>query len=427
MAQFRTDINELDEKISTRYEVVMIADSYGNVSQGTGGSAVDAFGRLRTSSPYTLFDSSHRYADNGRWATSTSNGGNTSYLPNESTIAMNVTSTAGSKVYRETYRVFSYQPGKSLFTLNSFVFAAQVEGLRQRVGLFGESNGIFLENDGTGNHLVLRTNVSGTPSDANKVAQANWNVDPFDGTGPSGVTLDTSKANLLWMDVEWLGVGDVRCGFVVDGKIHVAHQFHNTNRNTGVYMTTATLPLRYEIENISASGSHTLKQICSTAMSEGGYERRATRDIVIRSTNIAASTTAYTPIISYRLNGNQDAVIVPDTYQVFTDGSSNFELVMLKNPTTLTNATTLTWVTKGNIEYCIDATALTGGTIWEHQYLSATNQAGGAFVQDQQYNWDLQLGRNSFTDTSDVYVLAAKSLESNTQNIKGTITYWDLS
>jgi hypothetical protein len=31
--------------------------------------ANDAFGRLRISEPFTLFDSSHRYADNGLWAT----------------------------------------------------------------------------------------------------------------------------------------------------------------------------------------------------------------------------------------------------------------------------------------------------------------------------------------------------------------------
>lgn len=426
MAQFRTDINELDEKISTRYEVVMIADSYGNVSQGTGGSAVDAFGRLRISNPHTLFDSSHRYGDNGRWATFAGPGCTAGHIPDESSIGMIVNGGA-NKVVRESYRVFSYQPGKSLLTLNSFVFATPVTGLRQRVGLFSTSNGVFLENDGDDNYFVLRSNVSGTPSDANKVSQANWNVDKFDGTGPSGVTLDVSKANLLWIDVEWLGVGDVRCGFVVDGKFHLAHQFHNTNRNTGVYMTTATLPLRYEIETVATGGVHQMKQICSTVMSEGGYERRATRRVVIRSADIAASTTAYTPIIAYRLNGNQDAVIVPDSFQVYTGGSSNFEIVMLKNPTTLTNGSTLTWTTQNNIEYCINATELTGGTIWEHQYLSATNQAGGAFIQDQDYNWDLQLGRNSFTSTSDVYVLAAKSLDNNTQNIRGSITYWDLS
>lgn len=427
MAQYSKHYEDYLPQEKTNFEVVMIADSYGNVSQGTGGTSADAFGRLRTSAPVTLFDSSHRYADNGRWATSTASGGSTAHNANESSIQMTVTD-AGSKVYRESLRVFSYQPGKSLFNLNSFVFAPPVTGLRQRVGLFGANNGVFLENDGTSNYFVLRTGISGSPSDTNKVSQANWNVDTFDGTGPSGVALNVAKANLLWLDIEWLGVGDIRIGFVVDGKFHVAHQFHNTNLITSVYMTTATLPLRYEIESISASGSHTMKQICSTVISEGGYERRAKRKVISRSTNISASTTAYTPIAAYRLNGSRlDSVIIPDSFQAYSGGAANFEVVTIENPTTLTNTGALTWVQQGNIDYCIDATALTGGTIREFVYFSATNQAGGSFVNDNGYNWDLQLGRDSFTSTSDVIVLAAKSLDNTAQNVRGTITYWDLT
>lgn len=427
MAQFSKFYQDYLPQEKTNFEVVMIADSYGNVAQGTGGTASDAFGRLRTSAPYTLFDSSHRYEDNGRWATFTANGGSTSHNTNESSILMSVTGS-GSKVYRETKRVFSYQPGKSLFVLNSFVFAPQATGLRQRVGFFGANNGVFLENDGTGNFIVLRTNVSGTPSDSNKVAQTNWNVDKFDGNGPSGVVLDTSKANLMWMDVEWLGVGDIRFGFVVDGKFHVAHQFHNTNVITSVYMTTSTLPIRYEIENVSATASATMKQICSTVMSEGGYEKKVRRKVVVRDTFVSASTSAFTPIAAYRLNSSRlDSVVITDSFQAFAQGASNFELAVFVNPATLTNAGTLTWVQQGNIDYCVDATTMTGGTMSFHQYLSATNQAGSAVNATNDYNWDTQLGRNSFTSTSDVIVLAAKSLDSNAQNIKGAIVYWDLT
>jgi hypothetical protein len=428
MAQYSKYYENFLAQEKTNFEVVMIADRYGNVNEGTGGTATDAFGRLRTSAPYTLFDSHHRYEDNGKWATFTATGGSVSHDPTQSTIQMNVTSSPGSKVYRETKRVFSYQPGKSLFNLNSFVFATPVSGLRQRVGFFSTNNGVFLENDGTGNFLVLRTSISGAPVDTNKVAQANWNVDSFDGTGPSGVTLDVAKANLMWMDIEWLGVGDVRFGFVVDGRFHIAHIFHNTNRLTSVYMTTATLPLRYEIENVSASGSHTMKQICSTMMSEGGYEKKTTRKVFIRPTAVSASTTAFTPIAAYRLNsGRLDGVVMTDAFQLFSTGAADFEIALILNPTTLSNGGTLTWTQQGNIDYCVDASVMTGGTITYHAYLSSTNQAGGAVTNTAEYNWDTQLGRNSFTSTSDVVVLAAKSLESNDQLIRGSLSYWDLT
>ena len=245
------------------------------------GTMTDAFGRLRTSDTYTLFDSTHRFSDNGLWATSNT-AGNSSYafVNNQSMIVMTVGTTANAEIIRETTRVFSYQPGKSLLMLSSFAMETPKANVRQRVGYYGAENGIFFENDGTTNYFVLRSNTTGTITET-KVAQTNWSIDKFDGTGYSSQSggvehtggIDVSKTNILWMDIEWLGVGDVRCGFVVDGKMVPAHVFHNDNRNTVPYMTTASLPLRYEIKNTGITTSNsTMKQICSSIMSEGGYE-----------------------------------------------------------------------------------------------------------------------------------------------------------
>jgi hypothetical protein len=171
-----------------------------------------------------------------------------------------------------------------------------------------------------------------------------------------------------------------------------------------------------------------MKQICSTMMSEGGYEKKTTRKVFIRPTAVSASTTAFTPIAAYRLNsGRLDGVVMTDAFQLFSSGAADFEIALILNPATLSNGGTLTWVQQGNIDYCVDASVLTGGTITYHAYLSSTNQAGGAVTNTAEYNWDTQLGRNSFTSTSDVFVLAAKSLESNDQLIRGSLSYWDLT
>jgi hypothetical protein len=221
------------------------------------GTATDAFGRIRISPPLTLFDSTHRFSDNGLWASSNTAGNSTvAFVSNQSTIDLTVTTTSNAEIIRETTKIFSYQPGKSLLIMNTFAMNTPKENLRQRVGYFGKDNGIFLENDGTTNYFVLRTNTSSTIAET-RIPQSQWSVDKFDGTGYSSQSgglehaggLDVSKTNILWMDIEWLGVGDVRCGFVVDGKMVPAHIFHNDNRNTVPYMTTASLPLRYEIKN----------------------------------------------------------------------------------------------------------------------------------------------------------------------------------
>ena len=114
-----------------------------------GGAQLDAFGRLRISQPYTLFDSQNRYVSDAQFDTSTGTGGSTTFLTNESTLRMDVTTSSGSYVYRQSYRSFHYQPGKSLLVLATFVMNTAKTGLRQRVGYFNTQNGVFFQQDGT--------------------------------------------------------------------------------------------------------------------------------------------------------------------------------------------------------------------------------------------------------------------------------------
>lgn len=429
MAQFRKDINQLDNKISTRYEVVMLADNYGNINPGTGGTAVDAFGRSRVSEPFTLFDSQHRYDENGYW--SEANSGTASvHRPNESAVDMTINGTSESYIYRETKRVFPYQPGKSLLLLNSFAFNEQKAGLRQRIGYFSTQNGIFLEDDGTNLCICRRSYVNGIVEEL-KIPQSAWNVDPFDGTGTSQRQLVQDKTNIFWMDIEWLGVGDVRCGFVVDGQMFVAHTFHGDNVNDTAYMTTAVLPLRVEIENTAATGSSsTLKQICNSVISEGGYSKKVRPSIMRRSTSVAIDNVAWKPLLAIRLNSNRlDSIILPGTYSIYASTSpADVEIAWIRNPTSLTVGGT-GWVQNGNADVCVDATAVntTGATFESTDYISTSNQTGGGAGGVFDYNFDTQLGR-SITGTSDVLVLVAKTITSNGDTIaRSAATFYDLT
>ena len=123
--------------------------------------AGDAFGRLRVSSPYTLFDSSQRYHDNGLWATSTGVSGAATFNANQGLVDITIGTTSGDFVLRETYKVFPYQPGKSLLTMNTFVMESGQENQRQRVGYFSSGNGIFIEQSGVAAPaIVKRSSVS---------------------------------------------------------------------------------------------------------------------------------------------------------------------------------------------------------------------------------------------------------------------------
>ncbi len=410
--------------ISSYPDKVSIAEGSGNVNFY--GPALDAFGRVRISQPYTLFDSHNRYESDPHFDTSTSTGGSVTHLPNESTVRMDVTTASGSEVVRQTYRSFPYQPGKSLLILTTFVMNAAKTGLRQRVGYFNTQNGVYLQQNDSTVSFVLRSYTSGSVDNSREVTQANWNGDKLDGTGKSGYTIDLTKSQILFIDIEWLGVGSVRCGFVIEGKFIVAHTFHNANTYSAVYMTTATLPVRYEITNTSVTASSSsLKQICSTVMSEGGYEQIAADNVIRRTTSLGSITTTFLPLISMRLASDTlGAIVLPNRVSVIPTTSDVFEVALIKNAT-LTGASYNT-TDFAHVDYDITATALSGGTVVQSDFVASTNQSSGNLSAPTGYNFDLQLGV-SIAGTSDVYTLAVRTVSGSGGSVYGSMSFYDLA
>jgi hypothetical protein len=324
-----------------------------------------------------------------------------------------------------------YQPGKGLLVLCTFVMNEQKENLRQRVGYFNAGDGVFLNVvDEDAPEFVLRTSTSGSPSDARAVSQADWNGDKLDGTGASGLTLDLTKAQILWMDFEWLGVGSVRCGFIIDGQYIVCHTFNNANDIDKVYMTTAILPIRYEIENTGATASaSTLTQICSTVISEGGYGQVVAPNMARRTAAKTSIGTTFLPIVAIRLKSTRlNAVVLPHVVNVLPTANGDYEVVLarLDSDASLTSAS---WVTSDfeNVEYDISATAvtITAAQIVDNFYLTATNQSSGVISAEEGYNFDMQIGA-TLANVSQVYVLAVRTL-SSTGSAIGSLSFYDLT
>lgn len=411
--------------ITSYPELVRIAGSGNTVS--IGGTNVDAFGRLRVSQPFTLFDSHNRYSSDPQFSTSTSGSGSQTHLPNESTVSMAVSTASGDEVVRQTFRVFPYQPGKSLLLLSTFKMDAAKTNLRQRVGYFNSDNGVFLEQGANGITFVLRTSISGSVSDARFVTKADWNGDKLDGTGASGITLDVTKTQILFLDFEWLGVGSVRCGFVIDGVFIIAHTFHNANIQTSVYMTTATLPIRYEITNTgSVASSSAMKQICSSIMSEGGYEAVSFEYAARRTAKLSTIGTTFLPVVSIKLNSSRlGAVVLPNRVTVLPVTNQNYEVALFKNAT-LTGASYVTG-SFDNVDYDVSATSITGGSIVQTDYITSSAQGRAVLAAPTGYNFDLQLGV-SLTNVSDVYTIAVRTVDgATTGDAFGTLTFYDLT
>lgn len=374
----------------------------------------DAFGRLRVSEPFTLFDSSHRYADNQLWSSATTTGGTTTFNSAQGLVDLAVTTASGSEVIRETTKTFAYQPGKSLLVLSTFVMSAAKTNLRQRIGYYGASNGYYLEQNNTTVSFVERSFVTGAVVDT-PVAQASWNVDPMNGTGPSGITLDLTKAQILFMDLEWLGVGTVRIGFVIDGKFYVCHKFHHANLIASTYITTASLPLRYEITNTGAtSGASTLKQICSTAISEGGYSlsglQQAVGTPITAPRNLPVAGTFY-PIASVRLKSSPnrlDAVVIATAISVMATSSGNYNWQVISSGTTAGGS----WLSAGTnsaVNYNISGTGFTGGRILASGFFSVSNQGSTQVDILKEALFKTQLERNGLSSSPFELTIAVAS------------------
>ena len=396
-----------------------------------GGTNTDAFGRLRVSEPYSLFDSQNRYAADNQFDTSTATGGSTTYLANEATVRMDVDTTSGAEVVRQSFRTMLYQPGKSLLFLGTFVMNAAKANLRQRVGYFSTQNGLYFELTGASpgtKAFVLRTYIGGSVDNTTRrVEQSAWNGDKLDGTGASGYTLDLTKPQILWMDFEWLGVGNVRVGFIINGEYIVCHTYQNANfTGTSVYITTATLPVRYEITNTAATAdASSLKQICSSVVSEGGLEPTSIDHVARRATSLTSVGTTLLPLVSIRLASTAlVAVVLPSSVKVIPTSADDFEIQLVKNAT-LTGASYSAVASDANVEFDVAATAMTGGTICQIEYAASSNQGTSPLNPIAAFNWDYQLGA-SLAGVSDVYTIGVKTF-SGTGDIIGSLTFYDLT
>lgn len=234
---------------------------------------LDAFARLRVSAPTLLLDLKRVGSTPDLLASNAVSGsGSATYTGNRASTALTVGGAAGTAVRQSKARAI-YQPGKSLLVFQTFICAAAQANLNQRIGFFDTKNGVFFSREGTAINMVIRSFVSGVAVET-KVAKADWNLDKLDGTDPSGIVLDLTKPQIFMADLEWLGVGRVRVGFVINGLPVYVHEFNHANTDgTSVYMSNPNLPVRWEIEATGAiSGTATLEAICASVNSEGGYD-----------------------------------------------------------------------------------------------------------------------------------------------------------
>jgi hypothetical protein len=396
-------------------------------------AAIDAFARLRVSNPVTVFENKQLYDRQPLiWSEATASGGNILYNSNRASSLLTTDGTNGSSAIRQSKQRINYQPGKSLLILTTFVLGSAANNVRKRVGYFDSNNGVFLQQTASALSIVKRSYVGGFVSETT-INQSSWNLDTLDGNGPSGITLDITKTQILIADFEWLGVGRVRIGFVIDGIPIYVHQFLHANILDSVYMSTPNLPVRYEITNTAAGAAGSLEEICSTAISEGGYTDLG----ILRTANRGSTaigfrnTDGLTPIISIRLkSGYIGTTVIPSDFSIACASSTTYLWQLILNPNVAgVDAASWSDLTNSAIQYDVSRTvanALSGGTVIKSGYVvgqgNTVSSVGPGDLRS------LLLMSADINNTPDQLVLAVKRIDGGGSNVDyyGSISWREI-
>lgn len=393
----------------------------------------DAFARLRTSQPETIFDSKQLH-DNAPlfWDDQEVSGGGTSstHSTAKASTTIGVSETTAGKRVRQTFMRFNYQPGKSqLVFMTGTLVSGGGAGITAGMGLFDDNNGIFVKYDEGTIKLVRRSKASGTVVDT-EVAQADWNINRLT-EGRTSKKLDPTKSQIFFFNMEWLGVGSVQCGWVIDNELIYCHSFDHANRASGVYMSTPNLPLRYEIANDGTGAASTLEHICSTVISEGGMNDNGI--LQYHSTagthlDAAAVNTIYA-ILGFRLKSTHlDASIKFQRIAVQLQTSSDSgEWLWILNPTV---ANTFTYADKTNSALQIATggatNTVTNGYIMAGGYVSTGTASSGTGGVDVPIPNALLLGSN-IAGTPDTFVLCWRPLIGTDQDVEASVQWREIS
>ena len=398
-------------------------------------SMLDAFSRLRVSQPYGIFESKFLYDKSPVAFEDLTNGSGTcTFSSSDASVDLSVGTTSGDYAKRQTYRYFNYISGKGQLVFLTGNFNGTSANRTKAIGYFDDNNGIFYKVTSEGLYAVIRTKTSGSIVDTS-IHSSDFNIDRLDGTGPSGINLDLTKAQIFIFSFQWLGVGSVCFAFSFNQKMYPVHVEHHSNLVTGVYMQTPSLPVRYEIINTgTATGTGTLKQICSSISSEGGYQITGTQFSSNTNATGRALTVTRTPIFAIRLKNtynskeNRKIAKIVNYASMTISCNAVVELVHASS----VSAVTATWTsasTTSAVEYSTDISAVTATyeSIVDSGYVPAgqAHQGSANLTSFETINVHTVLAQNKSCNSSQYFIIYARTL-TGTGDIYSNMSWLEL-
>jgi hypothetical protein len=175
-----------------------------------------------------------------------------------------------------------------------------------------------------------------------------------------------------------------------------------------------------------------LKQICSTVISEGGYELRGLQQAVsipIDAARTFAVANTYYPIISIKLRTDRlDAIVILTALSILGDGDGKSYNWQVRASGTTTGGQWLSAGPDSAVQYNISGTSFAGGKILASGYVSSNNQSSPSVDILKEALFKFQLERNYFTSTPyELTLVAAINSSSGTTGMYASMDWEEIS
>jgi hypothetical protein len=374
-AEFSNQTNFYTQKVALvsgdnpLYEQVIDNKGQAFTRFAEGAPQFDAFGKLRVSESATIAEYIHEYDTLPEsYGDTTATGGTIAHMPGEAGVKLSCTTSSGSQAKRVSHTYHPYAAGRSQLIEMTVAPGDTGKANVKRIWGYGDDNdGVFFQLNGTTMQVMIRNSTGSTAAEVT-IDQADWGSDKLDGTGLSGFTLDVSKVNIYWIDLQWLGAGQVRFGVVTsDGERVVCHHEEHANLLNSVYMRTASLPIYFEQINTGVSASTSeFKTFCAVVKTEGVFEPKFKGFAGTLPKKTVTGTGTY--LGSFRSKQTYKSVdnriiALGDFLDLFSD-TELISIELWKNPTLSGSPT---WLgdpgSDSSVEFDTAATGITGGTL----------------------------------------------------------------
>jgi len=387
-------------------------------------------------SPYetTFFNTFQFGTETDVWETDVTGTGSATHAPASSQVQLSINGDSGDKVIRQTLLVQRYVPGRTSTVSFAVTLGTPVEGIRKRFGMFDvNGDGFWFEDSGVwaDGAPIYNCTVSNGGTDI-VVPRSAWNGDKLDGTSSSGIVADPTKMQLVNIEYEWYGAGQIKFGFVIDGATRIIHTHRNANRRDLPWAQTPFLPIRMEIEALTtvAGGPYTMLQGSNSIISEGTVGKLGIAQNIsspFYGTRMAAGLTSavtkdnWYPVLSIRLKSTTlKGIVLPQMFQVATIDNTNIFYKLVRNATIPAEVTVgadgpQPWLDhpdpNGFTQY---QTYINPDNITEANHGSALDSGfvisgGGGTGIELESSTAYQIGRSSLGTVSDVFTILCAS------------------